>query len=230
MNLLIKKFIKNYNDTDNHIVRNDYGKFSSILGIVFNIILFGIKLLAGFISGSLAITADAFNNLSDASSSIISFVGFRMASKPADSDHPYGHGRYEYLSALMVACLIVAIGIEIFKSSIEKIIHPTPVSFSILTIIILVLSIFMKTYMMYFNNKIGKLIKSNTLIATAQDSRNDVISTAIVLLSIIIGHFFDISIDGYMGLAVAVFILLSGINLIKDTLNPILGQAPDEEI
>lgn len=230
MNLLIKKFIKNYKDVDNITVRNDYGKFSSIMGIIFNIVLFSIKLIAGMITGSVAIIADAVNNLSDASSSIISFIGFKLASKPADSDHPYGHGRYEYISALVVACLILAIGFEILKSSFDKVLHPASINASFISIIILIISILLKFYMMYFNTKTGKLIKSKTLIATAQDSRNDVISTSAVLISIIIALIFNINLDGYIGLLVAIFILISGFNLVKDTLNPILGQAPDPEV
>lgn len=229
MNILIKRFIKNYQDVDNATVRNDYGKFSSIMGIIFNVILFTIKLIAGLLSGSVAIVADAVNNLSDASSSIISFIGFKLASKPADADHPYGHGRYEHISALLVACLVLAIGIEILKSSIEKIIHPTDINASIITIVILVISILVKLYMMYFNTKTGKLIKSKTLIATAQDSRNDVISTGAVLLSIIISFAFNLNLDGIMGVLVAIFILVSGLMLVKDTLDPILGIAPEPE-
>ncbi|MCQ2466153.1 MAG: cation diffusion facilitator family transporter [Clostridia bacterium] len=229
MNILIKRFIKNYQDVDNATVRNDYGKFSSVMGIIFNVILFTIKLIAGLLSGSVAIVADAVNNLSDASSSIISFIGFKLASKPADADHPYGHGRYEHISALLVACLVLAIGIEILKSSIEKIIHPTDINASIITIVILVISILVKLYMMYFNTKTGKLIKSKTLIATAQDSRNDVISTGAVLLSIIISFAFNLNLDGIMGVLVAIFILVSGLMLVKDTLDPILGIAPEPE-
>lgn len=229
MNILIKRFIKNYQDVDNATVRNDYGKFSSIMGIIFNVILFTIKLIAGLLSGSVAIVADAVNNLSDASSSIISFIGFKLASKPADADHPYGHGRYEHISALLVACLVLAIGIEILKSSIEKIIHPTDINASIITIVILVISILVKLYMMYFNTKTGKLIKSKILIATAQDSRNDVISTGAVLLSIIISFAFNLNLDGIMGVLVAIFILVSGLMLVKDTLDPILGIAPEPE-
>ncbi len=229
MNILIKRFIKNYQDVDNATVRNDYGKFSSVMGIIFNVILFTIKLIAGLLSGSVAIVADAVNNLSDASSSIISFIGFKLASKPADADHPYGHGRYEHISALLVACLVLAIGIEILKSSIEKIIHPTDINASIITIVILVISILVKLYMMYFNTKTGKLIKSKTLIATAQDSRNDVISTGAVLLSIIISFAFNLNLDGIMGVLVAIFILVSGLMLVKDTLDPILGIAPEQE-
>lgn len=229
MNILIKRFIKNYQDVDNATVRNDYGKFSSVMGIIFNVILFTIKLIAGLLSGSVAIVADAVNNLSDASSSIISFIGFKLASKPADADHPYGHGRYEHISALLVACLVLAIGIEILKSSIEKIIHPTDINASIITIVILVISILVKLYMMYFNTKTGKLIKSKTLIATAQDSRNDVISTGAVLLTIIISFAFNLNLDGIMGVLVAIFILVSGLMLVKDTLDPILGIAPEPE-
>ncbi len=230
MTFWAKLFIKDYKNVSDFKVRNAYGKLSSILGIILNLILFAGKFLAGSLSGSIAITADAFNNLSDASSSIISLIGFRLSEKPADKDHPFGHGRYEYIAGLAVAVIIMAIGIELLKTGVEKIFHPTETNISILAMVILVVSILFKLYMMYFNTKAGKLINSKTLIATAQDSRNDVISTGAVLIASIVMFIFDINIDGYMGVAVALFILISGFGLIKDTLNPILGQSPDKEL
>ena len=223
-------FIKDSKNYTNSVVRNNYGKFSSIVSIIFNIVLFAFKLIAGVISGSVGIMADAFNNLSDASSSIISFVGFFLSSKPADSEHPYGHGRYEYLSALMVAVLVCAIGIELFTTSLDKIFNPTEVKFSLISWVVLIGSILVKLYMMFFNRKIGKLISSQTLIATSNDSRNDVITTSAVLVSSFIGSITNIQIDGYVGSAVAVFIVVSGLLLVKDTLNPILGSSPTPEL
>ena len=223
-------FIKDSKNYTNSVVRNNYGKFSSIVSVIFNIVLFAFKLIAGVISGSVGIMADAFNNLSDASSSIISFVGFFLSSKPADSEHPYGHGRYEYLSALMVAVLVCAIGIELFTTSLDKIFNPTEVKFSLISWVVLIGSILVKLYMMFFNRKIGKLISSQTLIATSNDSRNDVITTSAVLVSSFIGSITNIQIDGYVGSAVAVFIVVSGLLLVKDTLNPILGSSPTPEL
>lgn len=228
INQLVKKFIKNYNDCENSEVRTAYGKLSSIVGIICNAILFIGKIIVGTLSGALSVTADAVNNLSDASSSIISLFGFKLASRPADEEHPYGHGRYEYLSALMVVFLIMVIGIEILKSSIEKIITPTAVEFGWVTVCVLIFSILLKLWMMCFNNKIGKRINSKTLIATAADSRNDVITTSSVLIALVVSHFADINLDGWMGLAVAAFILYSGFGLLKDTLDPLLGKAPRE--
>ena len=227
--LLIKRFIKDYENTQNSDVRTAYGKFSSIVGIVCNAILFISKLIVGTLSASVSITADAVNNLSDASSSIISLLGFKLASRPADEEHPYGHGRYEYLSGLMVAVLIMVIGVELFKSSLDKVLHPSAVEFSWVTVGVLAFSILLKTWMALFNTKTGKMINSNTLIATAADSRNDVITTGAVLVAAILSHFIGFELDGWMGLGVAVFILYSGFGLVKDTLDPMLGKAPEDE-
>ena len=207
--LLIKRFVKDYENTQNSDVRTAYGKFSSIVGIVCNAILFISKLIVGTLSASVSITADAVNNLSDASSSIISLLGFKLASRPADEEHPYGHGRYEYLSGLMVAVLIMVIGVELFKSSLDKVLHPSAVEFSWVTV--------------------GVLAFSILLIATAADSRNDVITTGAVLVAAILSHFIGFELDGWMGLGVAVFILYSGFGLVKDTLDPMLGKAPENE-
>ena len=226
---LTKKFIKDHENTQNSIVRAAYGKFAGTVGIICNIILFLLKIIIGTLSNSVSITADAVNNLSDASSSIISLLGFKLAEKPADTEHPYGHGRYEYLSGLTVAVLIIVIGVELLKSSIEKILNPSEVEFSAVLVCILVFSILLKLWMMVFNKKLGKKINSTTLEATSADSRNDVISTSAVLLASIISHFTSFELDGIIGLFVAVFILVSGIGLIKDTIDPMLGSAPSEE-
>ena len=227
--LLIRLFIKNADATDKAEVRTAYGKLSGIVGIVCNLLLFAVKLTAGTLSGSVSIMADAVNNLSDASSSIISLLGFKLAAKPADADHPYGHARYEYLSGLLVAVLILYIGIELLKSSFSKVLAPTSVAFNWLTVAILALSILVKLWMALFNKTLGKKIRSQTLIATAADSRNDVISTAAVLLAMIVSHYAHFELDGYVGIAVALFILYSGVGLIRETLDPILGRAPDPD-
>ena len=227
---LIRKFIKNYEDTENNAVRTQYGKFSSFVGILCNIMLFGGKFVAGLLSGSVSIMADAVNNLSDASSSIISLLGFKLAERPADAEHPYGHGRYEYLSGMLVAVIIILIGFELLKSSFDKVLHPEPVEFNLVSIGILAASILVKLWMMMFNRRIGNKISSSTLIATAADSRNDVISTSAVLVAGLISRFTNLELDGWMGLAVAIFILISGYGLIKDTMNPVLGSAPDESM
>lgn len=228
-NFLVRKFVKNYKNTADNNVRTAYGKFSGIVGIVCNAVLFIGKIIAGTLSGSVAITADAVNNLSDASSSVISLFGFKLASRPADEEHPYGHGRYEYLSGLMVAVLIMVIGVELFKNSVGKILHPERVEFSLLSAGVLVFSILLKLWMMFFNKKIGALINSKTLKATAMDSRNDVVTTSAVLVAAVISRFTGVELDGWMGVAVAAFIMYSGFGLVRDTIDPMLGKAPDEE-
>ncbi len=230
MEAIIKKFIPNSDNYNDKKVRNSYGKFSSVVGIIVNVFLFLIKLLAGVLSHSVAIIADAMNNLSDASSSIISLLGFRLAEKPADDDHPYGHGRYEYISALTIAVFILTIGIELLKSSFDKVINPTDTLITWLSIVILVISIFAKLFLYSFNNKLGKKIKSNTLIAAAIDSRNDSISTTAILISSLIMMFTSVNIDGYVGIVVAVLILISGVKMVKETLDPLLGTKPDKEL
>lgn len=229
LTFLIKKFIKDYDNTKDYKVRNSYGKLASVTGIILNLILFGIKFLAGSLSGAVSIIADAFNNLSDASSSLISLLGFKLAEKPADNDHPYGHGRYEYVAGLAVAVLVAAIGIELLKTGIDKILHPSELSFSVITWTILVISILIKLYMMYYNYSIGKRIDSKALIATGDDSRNDSLTTSAVLVSGIISVIANINIDGIVTLLLSLFILYSAYGLIKDTLDPILGIKPDEE-
>lgn len=228
--LLTRLFIKNSKDYSNPAVRAAYGKLTGIVGIICNLILFAGKFTVGAISGSVSVSADAVNNLSDASSSIISLLGFKMASKPADDDHPYGHARYEYLSGLIVSILVLLIGIELLKSSVEKLLNPQPVEFSWITVVVLVASIAIKLWMAIFNRSIGKKINSNTLIATFADSRNDVISTSAVLIAALISHYTSLELDGWMGLLVAAFILYSGFGLVKETLDPLLGSAPSAEL
>lgn len=210
--------------------RSAAGKRAGWVGILCNLALCGTKFTAGLISGSVSITADALNNLADASSSLISLLGFRLAETPADDEHPYGHARYEYLAGFLVAVLVMVIGVELLKSSIGKIISPEPVEFSLISAIILVASILVKLWMMYYNKKVGKGIGSDTLLAASADSRNDAISTSVVLLAAVISHFTAIELDGIMGLAVAIFILYSGFGLVRDAMSPLLGKAPDPEL
>lgn len=224
--LLIHTFVKNYENVKDRTVRSAYGKMAGWVGIFCNVLLFASKFLIGLLSGSVSISADAINNLSDASSNIISLLGFKMGSKPADQDHPYGHARYEYLSGLLVAVIILVIGVELLQTSFQKIRNPEPVEFNWIFVGILVLSILVKLWMAVFNRSIGRIIDSETLLATAADSRNDVISTGAVLAAGIISQYTSLDLDGWMGIAVALFILYSGVGLVKDTLDPLLGKAP----
>lgn len=228
--LIIKLFVKNSDQTDNPQVRAKYGSVAGITGILCNILLFISKLLIGLISKSVSITADAINNLADASSSIVTILGFKLSQKPADEEHPYGHARLEYLSGLAVAALIMVIGYQLASSSVDKIIHPEEVEFSAALVIVLILSILVKLWMAYFNFCIGRKINSKTLIATAADSRNDVISTTAVLISAIAAYSLNVNLDGIMGLLVAIFILYSSIGIAKDTISPLLGESADEEL
>ncbi len=229
MQRLIRIGISHADDVQNVAVRTAYGKRVSLIGIGLNILLFAGKIVVGTVAKSISITADAVNNLSDASSSLLSLLGFKMASKPADEEHPFGHGRYEYLSGLMVAVLIMAIGVELLKSSVTKIVTPSPVVFSWTSIAVLVVSMAIKAWMMRFTRQVGKWIDSQTLLATAADSRNDVIATAAVLVATLVSALWPVELDGWMGFAVAIFILISGFGLIRDTLSPMLGKAPDVE-
>ena len=230
VSLLSKIFIKNRDDITNPAVRKAYGSLCSALGITLNVLLFAGKYAAGLISGSIAITADAFNNLSDAGSSAISLIGFRLAGKKPDPDHPFGHGRLEYISGLCVAALILVMGVELLISSVEKIISPEPVENGLLPAIILIVSIGVKVYMSLYNRAIGKKISSSAMLATATDSLSDSVATAVVLLSMLVSYLFSVNIDGYAGVLVALFILFAGVGVARDTLSPLLGQAPDPEL
>ena len=228
--LLLRLFVKNYPDPASSGARARIGRLSGITGIVCNLLLFAGKLLVGLLSGALSIVADAMNNLSDAASSIVTLLGFKLAERPADEDHPFGHARYEYLSGLTVAALIVVIGFELAKTSVEKIFHPTAVVFTVPTVIVLVGAILVKLWLYLFNRHLGKHIDSQALLATALDSRNDVIATAAVLLAGIVEGVTAWQIDGYVGLAVALFILYSGAMMAKETISPLLGETASPEL
>ena len=228
--LLINMFVKDKDNLKSQKVRTAYGNFACIVGIICNILLFGGKFLVGTLFGSMSIAADAINNLTDASSNIVSLIGFKLGSRPADEEHPYGHARYEYIAGLVVSAMVIFMGTELMKSGIDKILHPTGVEFSWLSIAVLIASIGLKLWLSIFNTNIGKRINSEALLATAADSRNDCISTGAVLIATVIIHFTNLPvIDGIMGCLVAIFILYSGIMLVKDTLRPILGTTPDPD-
>ena len=228
--LLLRLFVKDADNTESPKVRAAIGTLSGLVGIVCNVLLFAFKLLVGTLTGSVSITADAMNNLSDASGSIVTFIGFRVADKPADEHHPYGHARAEYLSGLGVAALILVIGLELVKTSVEKIIHPTPVTFTTVAAVVLLASIAVKFWMNLFNRSLAKRIDSTALVATAADSRNDCITTGAVLIAAVVEKLTNIPVDGWIGLAVALFILYSGLNLAKDTISPLLGEGADPEL
>lgn len=206
------------------------GKLSGGVGIVCNLLLFGLKLLVGIVSGAVSITADAMNNLSDATSSVVTLVGFKLAEKPADEDHPYGHARYEYLSGLAVAAMIIVIGFELAKSSVEKIITPTAVAFSVPVLLVLVGSVLVKLWLSHFQKHLGQRIRSAALLAAATDSCNDVLATGAVLAALTVEHFTNLRIDGFVGLGVAVFILYSGVSMAKQTISPLLGETASPEL
>ena len=230
MTKLIKNIFLKNKDAETPSGREYYGRVAGIVGIVCNLILSILKFIVGYLSNSVSITADATNNISDAGSSIVTLVGFRLSEKPADEDHPYGHARIEYITGLIISFLILLIGYDILKSSVDKIIHPEESVFSWVTVVILVSSIIVKLWLSRFNKILGKQIKSTALEATAADSRNDCISTAAVLVATIISHFTSLNLDGFMGVGVAIFILISGIGLVKETIGPLLGQAPSKEM
>lgn len=227
LKLLSRIFIKDGENVTDAGVRRAYGTLCSVYGIFLNILLFAGKYFAGLISGSVAIVADAFNNLSDAGSSIVTLVGFRLAGQKADEDHPFGHGRMEYLSGLLVSLVILLVGFELAKSSVEKIIHPEAVNFSWLSVGILLAAICVKLWLFWFNRSLSKRIDSAAMAATATDSLSDTVATTVVLLCSFIDHFFHLNIDGVAGILVALFILRAGWESAKDTLDPLLGQAPD---
>ncbi|MDP4118717.1 MAG: cation diffusion facilitator family transporter [Bacillota bacterium] len=230
MELLFKIFIKDRENVTDANVRRHYGELGGTVGIILNICLFVFKLSAGLLTKSIGIIADAMNNLSDAGSSIITLTSFKMSGKPADNDHPFGHGRIEYISALFVSIAILLMGFELAKSSIEKIIHPEPIEFKWIMIIILAAAILIKTWMFFFNKKIGMKIDSQTMIATSKDSLSDSVATSSVLVGILIAHFANLQIDGLIGLVVSMFIFYTGISTIKQSIAPLLGQEPDPKL
>ena len=228
--LLIRLFVKDAGHSEFPRVRSAVGRLSGVVGIVCNLLLFAGKLIVGTLAGSVAITADAMNNLSDATSSIVTLVGFKLAERPADEHHPYGHARYEYLSGLAVAGMILVIGFELAKTSVEKIFNPSATAFSLPVAAVLVGSIAVKLWLSLFNRRLGRLIGSKALFATAADSRNDCVSTGAVLVAGVVEYFTQWRIDGYMGLAVGIFILYGGISLARETISPLLGEAASPEL
>ena len=228
--LLLRLFVKDYKNTASRKVRAKVGRLSGVVGIICNLLLFGGKLLVGLLSGAVSIVADAMNNLSDAASSIVTLVGFKLAERPADDDHPYGHARYEYLSGLAVAALILVIGFELAKTSVEKIFNPAAVAITLPTVIVLAGSILVKLWLSLFNGHLGKHIDSQALLATSVDSRNDVVATAAVLVAGIVEAFTSWQIDGYIGLLVALFIMYSGVTMAKETISPLLGESASPEL
>lgn len=227
--LLARYFIKNYEQTESHSVRQSYGVLCGSVGIGFNILLFIGKFLAGLISNSIAITADAFNNLSDAGSSLITLIGFKMAGQKPDTEHPFGHGRIEYLTGLLVSLLILLMGVELIKSSVSKILHPEATECTPVVAGILIVSILVKLYMYLYNRSTGRKIDSAAMMATAADSLSDMLSTSVVLIATLIGKFTGLQIDGWCGLLVGIFILYAGFSAAKDTISPLLGQPPQKE-
>ncbi|MBE5742809.1 MAG: cation transporter [Clostridiales bacterium] len=231
MTTLFKKlFIKNYTDVSSPTVRASYGTSAGLLGIVGNAILFVIKFIGALLSGSIAVIADAINNLTDFITSIITMVGFKISGRPADKEHPYGHARYEYVTALLVACVIFFIGFETGRASIEKIFSNSVTDFSIITCIILAISIVIKIILAIIFNGLGKDIDSDAIIAMSKDSRNDAVSTSIVLGCLLITFFTELQLDGYLGLLVSIFVLISAIKLIKETIGPLIGEQPDRQL
>lgn len=230
VNFLVRRFIKDYENTSDRTVRDRYGNLGCIVGIICNIFLFALKLSIGVISGSMAIMADAFNNLSDMGSSVVVMFGFKLAAKPADPEHPFGHGRMEYMSGFIVSMVIIIVGIELLKSSFDKIMSPEDMSVSLGIIIALILSVGVKLWMYFFNRRLGGMIDSAALKATAADSLSDCAATGAVILSVVIHRMFAINIDAYVGFVVAGFIIYNGINTARDTMNPLLGMPPPKEL
>lgn len=227
---LVRTFVKDYKDTENLVVRTRYGLLGSIVGICCNLVLFAAKLLTGLMVNSISVMADAFNNLSDAASSIIGFVGVKMAEKPADEHHPFGHGRIEYISAFIVAFIVIQVGFSLFKTSLGKILHPEELSFSLVSVGILALSVAMKLWMAVFNRRLGKRINSAVMLATSADSLGDVGATSATILSILVFGIWHVNIDGAVGLVVSVLVMIAGVNIARDTLAPLIGEPIDPKI
>lgn len=229
LTLLSRIFIRSEKETNDPAVRQAYGMLCGAVGIFLNLCLFIGKFAAGVLSNSIAITADAFNNLSDAGSSIITLIGFKMAGQKPDPDHPFGHGRIEYISGLLVSIIIILMGFELLKSSFDKILHPEELTFSPVVLLILLASILVKCYMYFYNHRLGKRFSSSAMLATATDSLSDMLSTAVVLIATLVSHYSGLGIDGWCGILVGLFICYSGFGAAKDTISPLLGQAPESE-
>jgi cation diffusion facilitator family transporter len=227
---LVRTFVKDYKKTEDTQVRTRYGLMASIVGICCNVLLFSAKLLVGMLVNSISVTADAFNNLSDAASSVIGFIGVKMAGKPADEDHPFGHGRMEYIAAFIVAFLVIQVGFSFLKTSIGKIIHPEEMTFKAVSVAILLLSVCVKLWMAFFNNTLGKRIQSAVMKATAADSLGDVVTTSATILSILVYGIWGLNIDGIIGIAVSVIVMWAGVKIAKDTLTPLIGEPIDPKL
>ena len=228
--LLVRKFVKNYQNTDDSRVRTDYGVLTSVVGILCNVLLFAGKLAVGMVMRSVSVMADAFNNLSDAASSVIGFVGVKMAGKPADREHPFGHGRIEYIAALVVAFLVIQVGLTFFKSSLDKTRHPEDLSFDLVSMLILTASVAVKLWLGRFNKALGKRINSSVMQAAAADALGDVVTTLATMGSILFFHFTQINIDGFVGLLVSLVVMWAGIGIARDTLEPLIGQPVDPKL
>ena len=228
--LLVKLFVKNYQDTDRTEVRTAYGVLSGLVGICCNVLLFAAKVTVGWMINSISVMADGFNNLSDAASSVISFVGVKMAEKPADADHPFGHGRIEYISAFIVAFLVIQVGFSLFQTSIGKIRNPEEMTFQLFPVLVLLLSIAVKLWLGMFNRSLGKRIHSSVMMAAAADSLGDVAATSATILSLLVFGLFGSNIDGIVGLAVSVVVMIAGVNIARDTLAPLIGQPIDPKV
>ena len=228
--ILTRKLVKNYKDIENEKTRNSYIYVGGLVGIVCNVILTVVKITVGIISGSVSILADGFNNLSDMASSLITMIGMKLANRPADKEHPFGHGRIEYLSALVVAFMVMLVGVQFIKTSVERIIHPVAVVFEILPFILLIISLLIKFWLSRFNKFVGEKINSSALKAASVDALGDVFTSTCVIVSFLAAKFTTFPIDGYMGVVVSLFILYAGFSLVKDTISPLLGEVPDEEL
>lgn len=227
---LVKHFVKNYEQFDNPLVRERYGIFSSFVGIFCNIFLCVSKLLIGVMSGSISIISDGFNNLSDCASCFVTILGYKMAAKPADKDHPFGHGRMEYLTSLVIAVVIIVVGFELLKNSFDKLIHPTSLEYSNVALAVVIISIFVKIWMGLFNRKLGKRINSSIMLATSKDSMNDVAATSATLIALVGSLWTDFPLDAIMGILVSAFIFISGFGIVKETVDLLLGRPVDEEL
>lgn len=230
IDFLVHKFVKDYENTENAQVRTSYGVMASVAGIFCNILLFAGKLAVGLVLHSVSVLADAFNNLSDAASSVVGFVGVKMASKPADQDHPFGHGRIEYIAALIVSFLVIEVGLSFLKTAVGKIREPEELAFNMVSVLVLLASVGVKLWMAYFNRKLGKRIHSNVMLATATDAMGDVVTTTATILSLLFWRFTGINIDGFVGVAVALVVMWAGVEIARDTLEPLIGEAVDPEL
>lgn len=226
---LVRRFVKNYKNTEDTAVRTTYGVLASMVGILCNLLLFGVKMTVGALMNSIAVMADAFNNLSDAASSVISFIGVKLAGKPADEEHPFGHGRIEYIAALVVAFLVIQVGFSLFKTSFGKIRNPEELTFQLAPFVILILSVGVKLWMAVFNRRLGRQLDSKVMLAASADSFGDVVTTSATVLSILICAFTGINIDAFAGLVVSLLVMWAGVGIAGDTLKPLIGQAPEPE-